>query len=173
MGPESTGKTTLAKQLAAHFNTVYVPEFMRTYYEEHVIREPFESKFEDILPIAQGQVATENAALQQANELLFCDTNALEIAAYSQYYFGKIPKKLEEHLSEMHYDLYFLTYIDVPWQKDHLRDRPNDRLKLFSIFEKTLKERGIPHLVLRGDESKRLRSAILEILKHRKGLHGI
>lgn len=173
MGPESTGKTTLARALAAHYKTVFVPEYMRTYYEQVVIRDPFESKLEDIIPIAKGQIEAENAATERAKELLFCDTNLLEIACYSDYYFGQIPEVLSKSLDGMHYDLYFLTYIDVPWQEDDLRDRPFDRQKLFSIFEASLKQRGLPHLVLRGDEPERLHSAIQEIEKHRKGLHGI
>ena len=173
MGPESTGKTTLARQLAAHYNTVYVPEYMRTYFEKEVVRIPFQSKLEDILPIAEGQIKSENLALQTANELLFCDTNLLEIACYSSYYFGEIPELLMNSLENMHYDLYFLTYIDVPWQKDDLRDRPKDREKLFSIFRESLRERDIPHLVLCGNEPERLQIAIQEIEKHRKKLHGI
>ena len=89
VGPESTGKTTLARALAAHYQTTCVPEYMRFYFEQCVIREPFYSELEDILPIAQGQIEAENAALDLANQLLVCDTNLLEIACYSQYYFGE------------------------------------------------------------------------------------
>lgn len=173
MGPESTGKTTLAKDLAAHYDTVFAAEYMRTYFEDVQVRVPFQSRLEDILPIAKGQISLENEALEQANELLFCDTNLLEIACYSQYYFGEIPEALLNSLDSMHYDLYFLTYIDVPWQKDDLRDRPYDREKLFSIFRAALKERDHPHLILRGNEPERLQTAIQEIEKHRRILNGI
>jgi GTPase SAR1 family protein len=33
-GPESTGKTTLATQLADYFETAWVPEFARDYLQE-------------------------------------------------------------------------------------------------------------------------------------------
>ncbi|MDC7997177.1 ATP-binding protein [Gilvibacter sediminis] len=173
VGPESTGKTTLVKALASHFETTYVPEFMRTYYEELVVRDPFYSEIEDILPIAQGQIEAENTALKTASELLICDTNLLEIACYSKYYFDEIPPLLEASLPHMQYDLCFLTYIDVPWENDPLRDRPFDRQKVFSIFEERLKAQAYPHLVLKGDEQVRLQTAIRAIEKYREGLHGI
>lgn len=173
MGPESTGKTTLARGLASHYQTVYVPEYMRSYYEQIEIRRPFESKYEDIIPIAKGQIRAENQALSKANKLLICDTNLLEIACYSEYYFKKTPELLSKSLKNMHYNVYFLTYIDVPWQKDELRDRPFDRQKLFSIFEESLNERNIPHCVLSGNEKERLQIAIKEIDKYVRGLHGI
>ncbi|WP_435578410.1 AAA family ATPase [Gilvibacter sp.] len=173
VGPESTGKTTLARALASHFGTTLVPEFMRTYYEELVVRDPFYSEIEDILPIAQGQIKAENAALKTASELLICDTNLLEVACYSQYYFDEIPPLLEASLTHMHYDLCLLTYIDVPWENDPLRDRPFDRQKLFSIFEERLNAQDTPHLVLKGDEQARLQTAIHAIEKYREGQHGI
>lgn len=172
VGPESTGKTTLAKALAAHYETVYVAEYMRHYYEQVVVRDPFRSDLSDIMPIAQGQIRAENEALAVANSLLFCDTNLLEIACYSDYYFGEIPAELEQGLTQMQYDLYLLTYIDVPWENDPLRDRPFDRQKLFSIFEERLKQQDAPHLLLKGDEQTRLETAILEIDKYRERRHG-
>ena len=55
-GPESTGKTTLAKQLAEHFKTTWVSEYARL-----LIEAAGDAKKEDMLRIAKGQLALEQA----------------------------------------------------------------------------------------------------------------
>ena len=165
-GPESTGKTTLAQQLAAHFQTLWVPEFMREYLE--VKRENTNEKIavEDLEPIAFGQMKAENDASKKANQVLFCDTNLLEIKVYSEYYNeGFCPSQIKEAALNNTYDLYFLTYIDTPWVFDNLRDRPDDRLALFCIFEAELKRLNLPYKILKGSNSERLKGAIIEIQK--------
>ena len=162
-GPESTGKSTLVKALAQEYNTTWVDEFMREYYTEHCIREPFYSKPEDLLPIAKGQIKSENQAAKKANSVLFCDTNLLQIAVYAQYYFGECPKEITDAIKEHTYDLYLLTFIDVPWENDQLRDRPLAREKLFTIFEQTLQKHNLPYVVLKGDQASRVKTAQLSI----------
>lgn len=71
-GPESTGKTTLAKALATVFKTKWVPEFAREYLEEKRLQRGKVCAVEDIYPIAEGQMKLENEAVQQANTFLFC-----------------------------------------------------------------------------------------------------
>ena len=75
-GPESTGKTTLTRRLADHFGTVWVPEYVREYLEARPRREPPSLvRFEDVEPIARGQIAAEDAAANAATRVLFCDTD--------------------------------------------------------------------------------------------------
>ena len=81
-GPESTGKTTLAKQLSAYFNTEWVPEYMRTYLQEKWDKNAEKISKEDLLPIAKGQIALENKRSKNADNFLFCDTNLLELQVY-------------------------------------------------------------------------------------------
>lgn len=163
-GPESTGKTTLAKQLAAHYNTKWVPEYMREYLEEKWEAEQKTITRDDLLPIAKGQMALENKATEKANKLLFCDTNLLEIQVYSEYYYnGYCPSEIKKATEENHYHHYFLTYIDVPWEADKLRDRPNDRLKMFTIFEAELRKRQLPYTILKGSVEQRMKTALKTI----------
>ncbi|MCW8980654.1 ATP-binding protein [Altibacter sp.] len=160
-GPESTGKTTLAKQLAAHYNTRWVPEYMRTYLEKKWEQQQEKISKDDLLPIAEGQMSCENKAAKEADRLLFCDTNLLEIKVYSEYYYdGFCPPLIKEHAIKNHYEHYFLTYIDTPWVSDNLRDRPHDRSTLFRIFETELQHQGLPYTILRGSNTQRLQSAI-------------
>ncbi len=160
-GPESTGKTTLARQLAEHFNTKWVPEFMREYLQEKWDR--FEKAIEpnDVMSIAYGQMDLENAALEKANQFLFCDTNLRELKVYCNYYDPKgCPQEIVTATEKNHYDFYLLTDIDIPWEADDLRDRPYDRSTLFCMFETELKEANLPYEKLTGNREERFDKAV-------------
>jgi len=86
-GPESTGKTTLSRQLAAHYNTVWTPEFLREFAQEKWDKHQKVCEPSDIIHIAQGQMRLENEASQRANQILICDTDLLETKVYAEAYF--------------------------------------------------------------------------------------
>lgn len=162
-GPESTGKTTLAKQLAAHFQTVWTPEFARDYLQEKFDDAGIVCQPEDIMPIAYGQAQLENDALAQANNYLFSDTCLMVTKVYSEMYYGFCDPILDKAARKHKYDLFFLTDVDVPWEPDDLRDRPEGREAIFETFKKALVENNKPFLTLSGDAGSRLEKAI-EIL---------
>lgn len=160
-GPESTGKTTLAKALAEHYNTVWVKEYAREYLENKWHNSGEICTREDIYPIAVGQMCLENETANQANKFLFCDTTLLSTQVYSKAYFNNWcdPRVIAAN-KENHYDLYFLTDIDVPWEKDLLRDRPHQREQMFRLFESELMQRNLTFITLNGTTEKRLKQAI-------------
>lgn len=163
-GPESTGKTTLAKALADHYQTVWVPEFARPYLQEKWDKEQAVCTLDDLPIIAQGQLAAENAAIQKANKLILCDTNILVTKVWSETHFkGYCAPELNTILAQTHYDLYLLTSIDVPWEKDDLRDRPNDREQMFAYFKQQLVTYNFPFLVLEGNPKERVEKAVTAI----------
>lgn len=167
-GPESSGKSTLAEQLADFYETVWVPEYMRTYLQHKWDTTQELVSKEDLLPIAKGQLFAENKAAKIARTYLFCDTNLRELKVYSQYYYkGFCPLEIVRACEENSYDHYFLTQIDVPWRADDLRDRPYDREKLFRIFEDELHKNKLPYTLLAGSEKERLQKAtqVLATLK--------
>ncbi|MCX2681026.1 ATP-binding protein [Galbibacter sp. EGI 63066] len=165
-GPESTGKTTLAEDLAIHFETEWVPEYMREYLEEKWDHEKKMCEPEDLLPIAEGQMTLENSLTSKVKELLICDTNLLELKVYSEaYYNGYCPPLIQKNALENKYNLYLLTAIDVPWEEDNLRDKPHDREFMFSLFKKALDIHKMPYVILKGDRQKRLQVAINQIEK--------
>ena len=155
-GPESTGKTSLAKALATYYNTVYVAEFSRIYAEAKAHNKMTLTK-EDVLPIAIGQIQLENAQLTKASRVLICDTDLLETQVYSEFYYDEYcPELVRKYARENSYELYFLTYIDTVWEADGIRDQPKKRLQLFERFEKALNDSGKSYVLVKGNFEERL-----------------
>lgn len=167
-GPESSGKSTLASELAAVYETQWVPEFMRSYAQKKWDTSRKVLEMDDLIPIAEGQMRSENELAKQANRFLFCDTDLLELKVYAEYYFdGFCPSEIKEACLHNNYDHYFLTQIDTPWEQDDLRDRPYDREKLFRIFELELQNNKLPYTLLEGSVKERLHKAT-QVLKSLK-----
>ena len=160
-GPESTGKTTLSKLLARHYNTVWVREFARNYLQNKWNNERKTCEHEDLIPIAIGQMKLENDLSKKADKILICDTDLLETKVYSEeFYGGFVDSMLDQAAVKNQYDLYLLTYIDTPWEEDDLRDRPEQRQEMFDAFEKALVENNRPFITLKGSVKNRLDKAI-------------
>ena len=168
-GPESTGKTTLSRHLARHYNSVWVPEYAREYLQNKWNNERKTCEPQDLLPIAEGQMKLENELARKTNSVLICDTDLLETKVYSEaYYIGTCDPILEKHALQNTYDLYFLTYIDTTWEADGIRDQPNNRLQLFNRFEQALIDSKKPYIVVKGGFEERLNTCkthIDELLK--------
>lgn len=163
-GPESTGKTTLAMRLARHFNSIWVPEYAREYLQDKWNNERKTCESKDLMPIAEGQMRLENELSQKTDTVLICDTDLLETKVYSEeYYMGTCDPVLEKYALENTYDLYFLTYIDTPWEKDDLRDKPNERERMFKAFEDALIRYDRPYVLLKGNKRERLKKAVQHI----------
>ena len=156
-GPESTGKSMLARDLAAHFNTVYAWEYARPLLDPKGGR----CVAADIPNIARGQAATEDARARQANRVLICDTDVLTTTIWSDLLFGDTPawvRTLAEHRT---YDLYLLLDVDVPWVDDAQRffAEPHVRRQMFDRFRAALDARGRKYVIVRGDWGERFRAA--------------
>ena len=161
-GPESTGKTTLANDLANHYETKCVPEYAREYLQKKWDLHKGKCDLDDLTNIAFGQVEMENKMVSKSNNFIFCDTNILVTKVWSETHFsGYSSPEINDILESVTYDYYFLTNIDVPWVKDDLRDRPDERQEMFSYFKKQLDINEIKYSVLSGDREERLKKAIL------------
>jgi NadR type nicotinamide-nucleotide adenylyltransferase len=171
-GPESTGKTTLSRQLARYYNSVWVPEYAREYLQNKWDNERKTCEPKDLLPIAIGQMKLENDLAQKTDTVLICDTDLLETKVYSEaYYDGSCDPLLDKYANENTYDLYFLTYIDTPWEADDLRDRPKERERMFKAFNDALIDHSKPFVLLKGNKEERLALAtkhIDKLLEQRK-----
>jgi NadR type nicotinamide-nucleotide adenylyltransferase len=163
-GPESTGKTTLSSQLARHYNSVWVREYAREYLQDKWNNERKTCEPKDLLPIAIGQMKLENDLAQKTDSILICDTDLLETKVYSEaYYKGTCDPILDTYALKNSYDLYFLTYIDTPWEADDLRDKPLERERMFNAFETALKTHNKPYVLLKGSKEERFKLATQHI----------
>ncbi|MGI9548110.1 MAG: AAA family ATPase [Flavobacteriaceae bacterium] len=165
-GPESSGKTTIARQLAAHYDTEWVPEYAREYLQAKWDKEQKTCEPEDLLPIAEGQMRLENELSRNANRILICDTDLLETKVYSEaYYVGTCDPLLEKYALENTYEMYLLTDIDIPWEKDDLRDKPNEREHMFNYFKAALEKYKREFVILSGDKPTRFKTAVFHLDK--------
>jgi len=148
-GPESTGKSTMAKKMAARYNTEFVPEVAR----EIVSSNDF--TLDDIVRIAKAQNERVEEKMKTANKLLFCDTDLITTQIYCRHYLKTVPSILYELEKEIKYDHYFLFDIDVPWVGDGLRDLGDQRIKMFDVFKSELEKRFLDFTFVTGDWTAR------------------
>lgn len=153
-GPESTGKSTLARKLAERYQTVYVPEVAR----EMIDSNRFTT--EDIVRIGREQTARVLELAKKANRVLFCDTDVITTAIYSDVYLHEIPGELEDLERAIRYDQYFLFDVDVPWVADGLRDLDSRREEMFARFRVELERRKIPYVLVSGSYEARERAIV-------------
>ncbi|MDB4907735.1 MAG: Transcriptional regulator [Gemmatimonadetes bacterium] len=155
MGPESTGKTTMAEQLSARFATAWVPEYGREYCATLDARALRPVDFE---AIAWGQATLEDAAAERANRVLICDTELLTTCTWSDIVTHGRPRWLTDAARARHYDLTFLLDCDVPWVDDGTRVLRDERASHFErLFEElSLAKRGF--LVINGSFDQRLQA---------------
>ena len=160
-GPECSGKTTLAILLANYYKTQWVPEFAREYLQNKWDKSKKVCTKEDLPFIVSGQLKLESNQISRARKYLFCDTNILVTRIWSETHFdGQCDPDIFKLSEEINYDYYLLTSIDIPWKKDDLRDRPNDRKKMFSYFKEILDRNKKPYSIIKGSIKDRLSSCI-------------
>ncbi len=159
-GPESTGKSTLAKRMAAIYSTEFVPEVSR----EMITSNDF--TLDDIISIGHAQTQRVSEKTKVANKLLFCDTDLITTQIYCRHYLKEVPPILFELEKKITYDRYFLFDTDVPWVADGLRDLGGRRVEMFEIFKNELDKRKISYQLLRGDFSTRENKLVHEMNKY-------
>jgi NadR type nicotinamide-nucleotide adenylyltransferase len=168
IGSESTGKTTLARQLAGHYDVEWIPEYVREYAD----RKQGTLEYEDHAPIAHGQIALEDEyrvrAAERGSPLLLQDTDLLSTVVYCGHYYGRCPIWLADAARARRPALYLLLDIDLPWTPDPVRDRGHLREEMQSLFREAVERSGVPFVVVSGSADERFavaRSAIDKLLK--------
>lgn len=145
IGPESTGKSTLAKELAEQFKGTYVPEYAREYVERKGRKE---LTYDEVCEIAREQIKSISEA-----GFYFFDTELIVTKVWLEYAFGKVPEWLTEAIKTYPMDLYLLTYPDIPWVPDPARYNGSQAMReeLFDRYEEEVKATGVPYYVIRHD----------------------
>jgi len=160
-GPESTGKTSLTKELALHYNDVWVPEFARDYIE--LLNRPYNEQ--DLQSIAEGQIKTYKEKLLQAKNFIFSDTELLVIKIWYENAYKHCPQWILDAIERQKYDLYLLCNIDLPWTYDPQREHPHLRKYFFNLYKKELEKYQWNYVVISGDGHERTKMAMNEIDK--------
>jgi NadR type nicotinamide-nucleotide adenylyltransferase len=154
-GPESTGKTTLARRLADWSSAEWVAEASRLYAE----RKASELVASDVSPIAREHVTLAGEAEARAGargaRLVVLDTDLLSTVVYARHYYGAAPRWVERVERERRADLYLLCDVDVPWVPDGVRDRPANRAEMLALFRGALARRHADVVLVRGSWDER------------------
>jgi NadR type nicotinamide-nucleotide adenylyltransferase len=161
IGPECTGKSELSQFLAGHFKTEWVPEYARGFID-HLVR-PYEEH--DLLTIAHGQIRLEDEYARDSNQVLFCDTNLYVIKVWSEVKFGSCAPDILREIATRPYDLYLLTYVDVPWEDDPLREHPTRREELYQRYLNEMKNQAVPFVEIKGEREQRRQTALDAVQK--------
>jgi nicotinamide riboside kinase len=190
VGPESSGKTTLCKALAAHYDAPWVEECARGYltnqnsqYEEQDLMaiaalqhdiEVFEEKrawdrhVATFAHLASDHDPTEENRSMRYPEmpLLLCDTDMITVRIWSEEKYGRCDPELVKLTEEWPYDYWLLCRPDIPWEPDPLRENPHDRDRLFTVYERMLRDLSKPFSVIEGDRATRMRkaTALIDVL---------
>lgn len=144
IGPESTGKSTLAAYLAHRYNGVLVSEYAREYMER--LAPSYEYTYDDIVAIAQQQI---HVISNISSDLVIFDTELIITKVWFLHKFGRCPDFVEQALRDFPMDVYLLCYPDIPWLPDPVRENPDIREYLFDWYEREIQALNIPYYIIR------------------------
>jgi len=163
LGGPSTGKSTLAEQLAQEFDTEWMPEYGREYWLENEVNGQLTQG--QLVDIAEGHIKRENERLAEAREYLFTDTNAITTLGFSQLYHGESRKRLIELANNCHerYDFVFVCDTDIEYDDTWDRSGVKNQERLHKRTLAYLNQYGIPYVVLEGSVSERV-ATVKEVL---------
>ena len=187
IGPESTGKSTLCRQLATYYKTIWCPEYAR----EYLLKNGTGYSFEDLLTIAKGQLALEQEyekslvnsswPLENANQMvkdatpvstnyLFIDTDQYVMKVWCEYVFNQCHTWILNRIVQHPCDLYLLCNIDLPWVKDELREYPDEqpRRRLYHMYKDLLINQRVPWVDISGNFDERFVKAVKATSLHFK-----
>lgn len=160
VGPESTGKTTLARELAAAFDVPCLPEYAREYLEERLERTGDGSYDEgDLVTIAREHMRREADFVRSAGRGGVIDTDLIVILIWWNERFGESPAWLHDAVARQPKRLHLLCAPDLPWQADPLRESEHDRERLFEVYQAVLTDLRLPFATVAGQGRARFRTA--------------
>ncbi len=167
IGPESTGKSTLCKQLARHYSTLWCPEYAR----EYLLKNGKAYTYPTLATIAKGQLQAEDEHVKQVyyikENLLFIDTDMYVMKVWCEFVFGQCHDFILKEIAKRKYHLYLLCYTDLPWENDVLRECPDlqTREQLYLMYKDHLAQQNTPWVEIKGTCQNRLQVAIHAVEK--------
>lgn len=157
LGAESTGKTWLAEKLAAHYQTLWVPEYAREFFD---FADIYRYTSLDLVHIARMQKMREEERIGTASSFLFCDTTGITVKIWSELEFGHVVPEIDLLVQHAAHDFYLICDNSIAWAPDPLRLNKFDRELILRMNISEVEKIGRPYGVVTGTESERLRQAI-------------
>lgn len=164
-GPESTGKSTLCKQLAEHFGSEYIDEYARGYVAER----GYKYRYEDVEHIARYQYEYLNKSIERLRGMpseseepymLFVDTHLIITKVWFEKVYGREPEWIKDAIAQSPVDMYLLCQPDTEWEYDPVRENPNIRPELYNRYKELIEEYGFKYAEVSGLGDARLECAI-------------
>ncbi len=160
IGPESTGKTALCKQLADHYNAIWIPELAREYIEN----KNFIYTYEDVEEIAKLQIdQVEKLECAEEVNLCFFDTDLIITKVWFEHKYQNTPEFVLEHLAKRPIHFYLLCEPDLPWEFDPVRENGDNRDFFFDWYKEEIQNIAIPYAAVYGKGSERTQNAIKKV----------
>lgn len=157
-GPESTGKTTLCQELAAHFGGKWIAEYAREYVEKLGRK----YNYYDVCRIARRQIEQLNEAKNDDNSFIFFDTDLIITKVWFEYCYQKTPLFVTNYLKKMPVDCYLLCFPDIEWQSDTVRENGTEQKRqyLFDRYKLEIQKTEKSYYIIKGQGQERLYNAI-------------
>ena len=154
IGPESSGKSTLARQLADALGAFYVDEYAREYVEKL----DRDYTYNDVVAIAKKQI--EQLDADYPSPIVLFDTELIITKVWFEHKYGTCPEFVDDYLSEHPLDFYLLCAPDLPFEPDPVRENPHIREELFARYLELVKQSAVPYSIITGTGEQRVRNAI-------------
>ena len=151
IGPEASGKTTLAQYLSKRYSGIFIPEYAREWVEKH----SKDVSYDDLCHIAKQQIEQlKELEKKEEDRIAFFDTELIITKVWFDYAFGKIPEWLNEAIDQYPMNIYLLTYPDLEWVQDGTRYNGSDdiRWELFERYEQEIQKLNIPYYIIQHND---------------------
>lgn len=147
IGPESSGKSTLAKYLAKRYNGLLVPEYAREFVEA---KGTTDVTYDEVCSIARHQIEQLKQMADSQQPVAIFDTELVITKVWFDYAFGRVPEWLEEAIQTYKMDVYLLCKPDIPWRQDGARYNGSDEIRkeLFERYEQEIQTLDIPYYII-------------------------
>ena len=159
IGPESTAKSSLSAQLARHYNTKWVPEFSRDYISK--LNRPY--GIDDVLHCIKMQIAEENKVADSAFKMYFTDNEIINGKVWLLDKYNEYPDWIDSEIEENPYDLYLLTYPDIEFIADDVRENENRRMYFYEWYKRELDKYKFNYEIIKGIGEQRFQNALIAV----------
>jgi len=157
-GPESSGKSTLAAELATHFELPMAAEYARFHLEAG---KPYPNTLDELAELARQHLVWQRALVPDDAPWGIFDTDLLNYWVWAGVAFGRVPEEIEQWLAAESHHIHLLCKADLPWRADPLREFPDlaRRQDLFCRYQEELERREIRYFVIDGEGEARFAMA--------------